>query len=146
MPRPSGLRRSRSRSATLLALLAAQAERGPGKGHQPVLSDGVAADLALAVAAVLDPLEGVLGLHQHVARVVDDDHLLVTLEGRGPDVGLVVSGPLAGVLDHPGQVTLDLDQLTGEALDVVGQLAAYAVELGLRPGLLGLEHHQPRRR
>ena len=85
-----------------------------GNAISRFLPIGVAAVLALAVAAVGDALERVLGLLEHVAGVVDDDHLLVALEGRGADVGLVVAGALAGVLDHAREIALDLDELAGE--------------------------------
>src|SRR5689334_6930234 len=84
-------------SATLLALLACHAHCGTGERHQTILADGVAADLADSVGAVGDPFERVLGLIEHVARVIDDRHLLVALERRGADVGLVAAGALARV-------------------------------------------------
>ena len=58
-------------SATFLALLACQAQCGTRERHQPHLADRVAAGLADAVGAVVDPGQGPVDLGQLLALVVD---------------------------------------------------------------------------
>src|SRR5690606_6081575 len=90
--------------ATLLALLARDAQGRAREGHDPGLADRLAARLARAEGARLEPLEGVGGLLEHVARVVHERELLLALEGRGTRVGLVVARAVARVAQQLGEL------------------------------------------
>ena len=91
--------------------------RGARERLEASLADAVAADLARAKGAGLDAAQRVHGLLEHLARVVDDRHLLLALERGGPGVGLVVAGSVGGV-EEVIELGLGGLKLGHKALDV----------------------------
>src|SRR3954453_10759780 len=98
-------------SATLLALLAWQAQCRTRERHQPHLADRLPTALTDAVRTVLDPAESPLSLREHVPGVVRQAHLVVALERGRPDVCLVVAGTVARVTHQVVQLVLGEVQL-----------------------------------
>src|ERR1044072_6979946 len=94
---PAGPRSGRpGGSAAFAALLALHAEGGPGERLHAGLADRVAARLAQPVRAVVQALQRVLGLGEHLAGVVGERHLVLPGDVLGADVSLVVAGAVAG--------------------------------------------------
>ena len=99
-------------------------------------ADRVAAGLADAVGAVVEPFEGVHVLPEHLAGVVGQRDLLLALEGLGSGVGLVVARPVAGVTHQADEVCLGDRDLTAQVCDVGLDLGAHLAQLLGGPGRL----------
>src|SRR5690606_32077599 len=91
-------------SATLLTLLALDAQGRAGERHDARLADRLAARLARTEGPRADPFERVDGLVEHVARVVHEGELLLALERGRAVVGLVVPRTVAGVAQQLGEL------------------------------------------
>ena len=100
-----------------------------GKACRRALGIGVAALLAPAVGAGVEPAERALDLHQQVAAVVGQRHLVLALEGLGAGVGLVARALAALVA---------LELLAGGlgAVDLAAQRGGLRLELGAHLGQL----------
>src|SRR5476649_2180490 len=94
---------------------------GERNGEEALLRDGLRRDLADAVRAVEDALDGRLDLREGLLLVRDEAEREVAVKGVGPGVGhvLAVGGEVARVVLHGA-----LERLLGVALDALGQVAA----------------------
>src|SRR6188472_289648 len=95
------------RSAAFLSLLAFHTQCGTGKCLEPHLADGVAAGLADAVRAVIDPHDRVPDQDQVVLGVLGHRHLMVAFERVRANVGLVVTGTLPTLAKKVPDLLLD---------------------------------------
>jgi hypothetical protein len=86
----------------------------------------------------------VLVLLEHLAGVVGQRDLLLTLVGLGAGVGLVVTGAVAGVTHQVDQVTLCVSHLGAQLGDVVLELGADGPQLLGRPRRLVLADDEDR--
>jgi len=88
-------------------------------GEQALLGDRLGRDLADAVRAVADPLDGGLDLGERLLLVRDEAEGEVAVKGVGARVGhvLPVRGEVPGVVLHGA-----LQRLLGVALDALGQV------------------------
>ena len=71
-----------------------------------------------------------------------DGQLVVALEAGRPDVGLVVTGPVAGVAHEPASSCSGLTHDRAEPVAVLLELVHDLVELGPGPGVLALDDHE----
>src|SRR6476620_227159 len=80
------------KSASFLALLARDVERGHREGLQSRLRDRLAAALAVAIGARVDALDRPLDLGQQIQPVRRDRQFLLPLERLAAGIGLIVAG------------------------------------------------------
>ena len=97
------------------------AQRRAREGHQAALADRVAARLAVAVGALAEPVQRLLGLEQQLTLVGGQATVRHRARARRADVGLVVARAV--------------DAVTQEILQVTGG----QVELGAKPHEVFLE-------
>src|SRR5690554_2517529 len=132
--------------ATLLTLLALDAQRRPGEGHDARLADRATARLARAEGSRVEPFERVGRLVEHVAGVVHERELLLALERGRAVVGLVVSRSVTGVAQEVGELGVGGSELRAQARDLLGELGAHRADLFRGPGLLAFAHGEAARR
>ena len=75
-----------------------------------------------------------LHLLQQITRIVGQGHLMLTLEGLRPGIGLVITGTVTGIGDEIGDIGFGGDDLILEPTHLLLEFGTHRGDLGGSPG------------
>jgi hypothetical protein len=109
---------------------------------QPGLPDRLAAGLAGAISAIVDPGQRVLALHEQLARVVGKGDLVLPLECLRTHVRLVIARVASRVPQPVGDLRFGLVNLDAQLGNICRQAIAHPGQLVLGPAFLSRPHRK----
>ena len=91
------------------------------------------AHLADPIGAVIDTRQSMLSLLEHIARIVGEGHLMLTLKCLTPGVRLIVSRTISGISDQLGDFRVGDRNLLRQSDGISIERLAHLGNLGWSP-------------